>query len=120
MYDCMQLVKPDVSTMCMGLAASAASFLLAGGTKGKRFALPYSRIMIHEPRVRSMGGQATDIRIQAEELVHTRLVINEILAEHTGQPIDKIAQDTLRDYYMSSEEALEYGLVDKIITKESR
>lgn len=120
MYDCMQLVKPDVSTICMGLAASAAAFLLAGGTKGKRYSLPYSRVMIHQPWIKQVGGQATDIAIHAKEILHTRHTINEILAEHCGQPLERVARDTERDYYMTSDEAIEYGIIDKIITREAR
>lgn len=119
-YDSMQLVKPEISTICMGMAASAAALLLAGGAKNKRFALLYSRILIHQPWVKSVGGQATDVDIHAREIVHTRKVLNEILARHTGQPIEKIQLDTERDYYMSAEEAKEYGLIDKIISKETR
>ncbi|HPZ10682.1 MAG TPA: ATP-dependent Clp protease proteolytic subunit, partial [Candidatus Eremiobacteraeota bacterium] len=106
-YDCMQLVKPDVSTICMGLAASAAAILLAGGTQGKRYALPYSRILIHQPWIRGLGGQATDIDIHAQEIMRTRRIMNEILALHTGKPIEKIKNDTERDYYMSPDEARE-------------
>ncbi len=119
-YDCMQLVKPDVSTICMGLAASAAAILLAGGTAGKRYALPYSRILIHQPWIRGLGGQATDIDIHAQEIMRTRRIMNEILAHHTGKPIDKIKNDTERDYYMSPDEAREYGIIDKIISKNTR
>jgi len=116
----MQLVKPDVSTICMGLAASAAAILLAGGTAGKRYALPYSRILIHQPWIRGLGGQATDIDIHAQEIMRTRRIMNEILAHHTGKPIDKIKHDTERDYYMSPDEAREYGIIDKIISKNTR
>jgi ATP-dependent Clp protease protease subunit len=119
-YDCMQLVKPDVSTICMGLAASAAAILLAGGAKEKRFALPFARVMIHQPKVRGIGGQATDVELHAREILHTRQVLNEILSKHTGQPAEKIKQDTERDYYLSAEEAVGYGIIDKVITKESR
>ncbi|OQA20227.1 MAG: ATP-dependent Clp protease proteolytic subunit precursor [bacterium ADurb.Bin363] len=119
-YDCMQLVKPDVSTICMGLAASAAAILLAGGTQGKRYALPYSRILIHQPWIRGLGGQATDIDIHAQEIMRTRRIMNEILALHTGKPIEKIKNDTERDYYMSPDEAREYGIIDKIIRKDTR
>lgn len=119
-YDCMQLIKPDVSTICMGMAASAAALLLAGGAREKRFALPFSRILIHQPWVKSVGGQATDVDIHAREILHTRKVLNEILAKHTGQPVEKIQLDTERDYFMSAEESLAYGLIDKIITKETR
>jgi len=119
-YDCMQLVKPDVSTICMGLAASAAAILLAAGAAGKRYALPYSRILIHQPWIRGLGGQATDIDIHAQEIMRTRRIMNEILAHHTGKPIEKIKHDTDRDYYMSPDEAMEYGIIDKIIRKNSR
>lgn len=119
-YDAMQLVKPDVSTICMGLAASAGALLLAGGAKGKRFTLPYSRIMIHQPWASGISGQATDIDIHAREIVKTKDSLNKILAMHTGQPLERVKVDTERDYYMSAEEAKEYGIIDKIITKESR
>ena len=119
-YDCMQLVKPDVSTICMGLAASAAALLLAGGAAGKRYALPYSRILIHQPWIKSIGGQATDIDIHAREILHTRATLNDILVQHTGQPLERIQKDTERDYYMSADEAKEYGIIDKVITKEAR
>jgi ATP-dependent Clp protease protease subunit len=120
MYDCMQLVKPDVSCICMGMAASAAAVLLSGGAKGKRYALPYSRIMIHQPWIGSIGGQATDIDIHAKQILKTRDTLNRILAEHCGQPLSKIEVDTERDYYMSAEEAKEYGIIDQVITSESR
>ena len=119
-YDCMQLVKPDVSTICMGLAASAAALLLAGGAKGKRCALPYSRILIHQPWIKSIGGQATDVDIHAREIIHTRATLNKILVEHTGQPVERSEKDTDRDYNMSADEARTYGLIDKVITRESR
>jgi len=118
-YDCMQLVKPEISTICMGMAGSGAAVLLAGGTKGKRFALPFSEIMLHQPRG-GARGQAVDIDIQAKEIIHTRQVLNEILAKHTGQPIEKILADTDRDFYLDAQEAVDYGIIDKIITKESR
>lgn len=119
-YDAMQLIKPDVSTICMGMAASASALLLAGGAKSKRFALPFSRIMIHQPWVRGIGGQATDIDIHAKEILRTRLTINEILSKHTGQPLDRIEKDTERDYFMSAQEAMDYGIIDKIIDRSSR
>ncbi|MBI2266425.1 MAG: ATP-dependent Clp endopeptidase proteolytic subunit ClpP [Armatimonadetes bacterium] len=119
-YDCMQLVKPDVVTICMGMGASAAALLLAGGSAGKRFALPYSRILIHQPWIKGVGGQATDVDIHAREIINTRATLNKILAQHTGQPLEKIERDTERDYFMSSGEAKEYGLIDKIIDKASR
>jgi ATP-dependent Clp protease protease subunit len=120
MYDCMQLVKPDVSTICMGMAASAAALLLAGGADGKRYALPYSRIMIHQPWISNIGGQATDVDIHAKQILLTRKRLDMILAERSKQTLEKVEKDTERDYYMSSQEALDYGLIDKIISKESR
>ncbi len=120
MYDCMQLVKPDVSCICMGMAASAAAVLLAGGAAGKRYALPYSRIMIHQPWIGSIGGQATDIDIHARQILKTRETLNQILANHTGQELEKVQRDTERDYYMTAEEAKEYGIIDEVITSESR
>lgn len=118
-YDCMQLVKPEISTICMGMAGSGAAILLAGGNKGKRFALPYAEIMLHQPKG-GARGQATDIDIQAKEILYTRQVMNEILAKHTGQTVEKILADTDRDFYMNVQEAVEYGIIDKIITKDSR
>jgi ATP-dependent Clp protease protease subunit len=115
-YDTMQFIKPDVSTLCMGMAASMGAFLLAAGAKGKRIALPNSRIMIHQPSGGSQG-QATDIEIQAREILRLRELLNEILAERTGQPIEKIRTDSERDYYMSAAEAKDYGLVDQVIDK---
>ncbi len=120
MYDCMQLVKPDVSCICMGMAASAAAVLLAGGAKGKRYALPYSRIMIHQPWIGQIGGQASDIDIHARQILKTRETLNKILADHTGQPLDRVQRDTERDYYMSAQEAVEYGLIDQVITRDAR
>lgn len=120
MYDCMQLVKPDVSCICMGMAASAAAVLLAGGAAGKRYALPYSRIMIHQPWIRGIGGQATDIDIHAKQILKTRETLNRILADHCNQPLEKVQADTERDYYMSGEEAKAYGIIDEVITSESR
>jgi len=110
-YDTMQYVKSDVSTICVGMAASAAAVILAGGAKGKRFALPNSRVMIHQP-AGSAQGQATDIEIHAREILKTREKLNEILAHHTGQPTERVAKDTERDYFMSPEEAKKYGLID--------
>jgi len=119
-YDCMQLIKPDVSTICMGMAASGGALLLCGGEKGKRFALPYSRIMIHQPWIKGIGGQATDIDIHAKEILKTRKILNTLISKHTGQPLEKVEKDTERDYYMSSKESVEYGIIDKIISSESR
>ncbi|GAB6164660.1 ATP-dependent Clp protease proteolytic subunit [Thermostilla marina] len=117
-YDTMQILSCPVATYCVGLAASGGAVLLAGGAKGKRFALPHSKIMIHQP-YGQVGGQVSDIEIQAQEILKTREVLNQILAEHTGQPIERIAKDTDRDFYMSAEEAKEYGLVDDILRKQS-
>lgn len=114
-YDTMQYVKCDVSTICMGLAASMGAFLLAGGAKGKRMALPNAEIMIHQPSG-GAKGQATEIQIVAEQILKTKHKLNTILAANTGQPLDKIALDTERDNYMSAQEALEYGLIDCVIT----
>jgi ATP-dependent Clp protease, protease subunit len=114
-YDTMQYIKPDITTICMGQAASMGALLLAAGAKGKRYALPHSRIMIHQP-LGGMQGQATDIDIHAKEILKTRDTLNNILAKHSGQDIKKIRKDTERDFFMSSEEAKEYGIVDKIIT----
>lgn len=115
-YDTMQYIKPDVSTICLGMAASMGAVLLTAGAKGKRIALPNSRIMIHQP-MGGMQGQASDIEIHAKEILKTRAKLNEILAKHTGQPLDRIESDTDRDFYMSAEEAQQYGIVDKIIEK---
>ena len=119
-YDCMHLIKPDVSTICIGRAASAAAVILAGGAKGKRYSLPYSRIMIHQPWIQGIGGQATDIDIHAREILRLREDTNGILARHTGKTLEEVARDTERDHYMSAEEAMAYGLIDKVITKEAR
>ena len=116
MYDTMQQIQPDVVTICYGIAASMGAFLLSGGTKGKRMALPSSRIMIHQP-LGGAQGQATDIEIQAKEILYIKQKLNELIADHTGQPLARIATDTERDFYMSSEDAVEYGLIDKVITK---
>nr|WP_201748252.1 ATP-dependent Clp endopeptidase proteolytic subunit ClpP [Aquabacterium fontiphilum] len=115
-FDTMQFIKPDVSTLCMGMAASMGAFLLAAGTKGKRFALPNSKVMIHQP-LGGAQGQATDIEIHAREILKTREQLNQILADRTGQPLEKIQADTERDYYMSAAEAVGYGLVDKVLEK---
>ena len=113
-YDTMQYVKCDVSTICMGMAASMGAFLLAGGTKGKRYALPNAEIMIHQPSGGAQG-QASDIKIVAEQILKTKQTLNKILAENTNQPIEVIERDTERDNYMSAEEALSYGIIDKVI-----
>ncbi|MCS6860409.1 MAG: ATP-dependent Clp endopeptidase proteolytic subunit ClpP [Abditibacteriales bacterium] len=118
-YDTMQTIKPDVATICVGQAASAAALLLAGGAKGKRYALPYSRVLIHQP-MGGVEGQATDIEITAREILRIRRTLNEILARHTGQPIERIERDTERDYWMSAQEAVEYGIVDHILSREIR
>jgi len=115
-YDTMQYIKPDVSTMCMGLAASMGAVLLAAGAEGKRLALPHSRIMIHQPWG-GVQGKAVDIETHAREILRLREILNEILSNHTKQPIDKIDKDTDRDYFMSSEEAAKYGLIDEVIHK---
>ncbi|KHM51831.1 MAG: ATP-dependent Clp endopeptidase proteolytic subunit ClpP [Anaerovibrio sp.] len=115
-YDTMQYIKPDVSTICVGQAASMGSLLLTAGAKGKRFALPNARIMIHQP-LGGARGQSTDIQIQAQEMQRTRDMINKVLADHTGQDLDKINTDTERDNFMSAEEAVTYGLVDKVIVR---
>ena len=114
-YDTMQFIKPDVSTLCTGMAASMGAFLLAAGAKGKRFSLPNSRIMIHQPSGGSQG-MASDIEIQAKEILYLRHRLNSIMAERTGQSIEQIAKDTDRDRFMSSDEAAEYGLIDKVLT----
>ena len=115
-YDTIQYIKPDVATICMGQATSMAALLLAAGTKGKRYALPHSRVMIHQP-LGGVQGQATDIGIQAKEILKIKELVHRILADHTGQPFKKIQDDTERDYFMDSQEALEYGLIDKVITE---
>jgi ATP-dependent Clp protease protease subunit len=116
-YDTMQQIEPDVATICYGIAASMGAFLLSGGAKGKRMALPNSRMMIHQP-LGGAQGQAVDIEIQANEILYIKKKLNELLASHTGQPFDTIATDTERDFYMSSLEAKEYGLIDQVIIKE--
>jgi ATP-dependent Clp protease protease subunit len=113
-YDTMQFVKPAIETICMGQAASGAALLLAAGTKGKRMALPHSRIMIHQP-YGGVQGQAVDIQIQAKEILHMREELNRIVARHTGQPLERVEKDSDRDFFMSPEEAKEYGLVDEVI-----
>ncbi len=113
-YDTMQYIRPDVSTICVGMAASMASVLLAAGAKGKRFALPHSRVMIHQP-LGGAQGQATDIAIHAREILRIRKEMNEILALHTGKTAEKIQEDTERDHFMTAQEAMEYGLVDRVV-----
>ncbi len=115
-YDTMQQISPDVVTICFGVAASMGAFLLSGGTKGKRLALPNSRIMIHQP-LGGAQGQAVEIEIQAKEILFLKKTLNSLLAEHTGQPLEKINEDTERDYFLSPSEAVEYGLIDKVIKK---
>jgi ATP-dependent Clp protease protease subunit len=115
-YDTMNFIKPSVSTLCIGMAASMGAFLLAAGEKGKRFALPNSKIMIHQP-LGGMQGQATDIEIHARDILRTKGTLNKILAERTGQPLEKIERDTDRDYFLEAEEAKAYGLVDQVIAK---
>ncbi|MEK6642005.1 MAG: ATP-dependent Clp endopeptidase proteolytic subunit ClpP [Nitrospira sp.] len=115
-YDTMQYVKPPINTICLGQAASMGAFLLTAGTKGKRFALPNARVMIHQP-MGGFSGQATEIDIHAREILKIRERLNEIMAKHTGQPLEKISQDTERDYFMSAEEAKRYGLIDEVITR---
>lgn len=116
-YDTMQILSCPVATYCVGLAASGGAVLLAGGTRTKRFALPNAKVMIHQP-YGQVGGQVSDIEIQAQEILKTREVLNGILADHTKQPLDRIARDTDRDFYMSAEQAKEYGIVDDILTKQ--
>ncbi len=119
-YDTMQFVKPDVVSICVGQAASMGAVLLAGGTKGKRMALPHSRIVIHQPWMTGLGGQASDIAIHAKEIVSLRHRLNEILSYHTSQPLEKIERDTDRDFFMSPEEALEYGIIDQMIKERNQ
>ncbi len=114
-YDTMQYIKPDVSTICMGQAASAAAVLLAAGAKGKRFALPHARILLHQPHGGAQG-QAVDIEIQAREILRYRKLLDEILARHTGQPLEKVSKDTDRDFILTAAEAKEYGIIDDVIT----
>lgn len=115
-YDTMQFVKPDVATLCLGMAASMGAVLLAAGAKGKRFALPHSRILIHQPSG-GFQGQAADIEIQAREILRLKAELTRILSSHTGQPIEKVEKDTDRDYFMNAQEGLEYGVIDQILTK---
>lgn len=117
-YDTMQLVKPDIATICVGQAASMGAILLTAGTAGKRYALPHSRIMIHQP-LGGAQGQAVDIDIQAKEILRIKAMMNEILRKHTGQSLEKIEQDTDRDYFLSGEQAVEYGIIDKVVHDKS-
>ena len=116
-YDTMQFIRPDITTYCIGQAASMAALLLAAGTKGKRFALPNSRVLIHQPSLGGLSGQATDIDIQAREILRMREITNEILARHTGQPLERIQRDVERDFIMNADQAKEYGVVDEIIER---
>jgi ATP-dependent Clp protease, protease subunit len=115
-YDTIKQIRPDVSTICVGFAASMGAFLLSAGTKGKRMSLPHARIMIHQP-LGGASGQATDIEIQAKEILYIKGHLNDLLADHTGQPLSQIQEDTDRDFYMSAAEATEYGLIDQVITR---
>jgi ATP-dependent Clp protease protease subunit len=119
MYDTMQLITPDVSTVCLGMAASGGAIILMSGAKGKRFALPHSEIMIHQP-LGGAEGQATDIAIHAEHIIQTKDLLNQLIADHTGQKLPKVKQDTERDNFMNAKKALEYGLIDKIIERHSK
>lgn len=114
-YDTMQYIKPDVSTICIGQAASMGAFLLASGAKGKRFSLPFARIMVHQP-LGGVQGQATEIEIHAKEILRMKEVLNKLLATHIGQPLERVAQDTERDFFMSAQEAKDYGIVDEVIS----
>ena len=116
-YDTMQFIRPDVSTICIGQAASMAALLLAAGTKGKRFTLPHARVLIHQPSLGGLSGQATDIDIQAREILRMREITNNILVRHTGLPLERIQKDVERDYIMVAEQAKEYGIIDQIIEK---
>ena len=116
-YDTMQYIKPDISTICIGMAASMGAFLLAAGAKGKRFALPNAEIMIHQPSISRIGGQATDVKIHAEQIIKMKNKLNRILSENTGKPLEVVERDSDRDYFMSADEAAEYGLIDKVIVK---
>ncbi len=117
-FDTMNHIRPDICTICVGLAASMGAFLLSAGTKGKRMSLPHSRIMIHQP-LGGAQGQATDIEIQAKEILYLKRQLNTALANHTGQPLEKIEQDTERDFFMSAQEAVDYGLIDQVIDRKS-
>ncbi len=114
-YDTMQFIQPDVETYCLGMAASMGAFLLTAGGTGKRYALPYSRMLLHQPSIPHMAGTAKDIEIQAEEMLRMKQTMNEIMAHHTGQSVDKIEKDTDRDFWMSPDQAVEYGLVDHVV-----
>jgi len=116
-YDTMQFIRPDVSTICIGQAASMGALLLAAGAPGKRFSLPNTRVLIHQPSLGGLSGQATDIDIQAREILRMREITNQLLARHTGQPVERISKDVERDFIMSAEQAKEYGIIDEIITK---
>lgn len=116
-YDTMQYVKPDVATICVGQASSMAAVLLAGGAKGKRMALPHARVLLHQPLMYGLGGQATDIDIHAKDILRLRQRLNEILAAHTGQPLEKVNADTERDFILEAQDALAYGLIDRVITR---
>ncbi len=116
-YDTMQFIRPDVATICIGQAASVAALLLSAGTHGKRFALPNSRVLIHQPTMGGLSGQATDIDIHAREILRIRASLNEIMAKHTSQPLEKVEHDVERDFWMSAQQAQEYGIVDEIIQK---
>ena len=116
-YDTMQYVKPDITTICIGQAASMAAVLLAAGKKGKRYALPNSRVLIHQPLMHGLGGQASEIDIHARDIMRMKAKLNQILADHTGQPMEKIDKDTDRDYILQAPDALEYGLVDQVISR---
>ncbi len=116
-YDTMQYVKPDIATICLGQAASMAAVLLAAGMKGKRYVLPNSRVLIHQPLMHGLGGQATEIDIHARDIMRMKARMNQILSNHTGQPVDKIDRDTDRDYILQAQDAVEYGLVDQVIAK---
>lgn len=119
-YDTMQFIKPDIATICAGFAASAASVLLTGGARGKRMSLPYSKILIHQPWIGQIGGQATDIEIHARDLIETRRVLANLYADRTGQTQEKILKDLERDYHMTAQEAKEYGLIDEVLTATGR
>ncbi len=119
-YDTMQMIKPDVATICMGMAASMGSILLTGGAPGKRYALPYAKILIHQPWVQQVGGQATDIEIHARDLIATRRSLAGIYETTVKKPIEQILKDIERDYYMTAQEALDYGIVDQVLSKENR